>query len=98
MLGHWADLAGRRAIPSIFGFPCVSFRILPESEPSRERVCIVAQTATLRELSQFPGAAPSQDDLVRVNRRHESFHHIDDMTAPSFFPKPFHTALPDITF
>src|SRR5690349_2380403 len=70
--------------------------MLPQAQASRERMRIVAQPATLRELPQFFGAATAQYDLVGVNSGHESFHDVHDMSAPPLFSERFHTASSDV--
>src|SRR5262247_4003291 len=77
--------------------PCGAF-VLPQTEPSQERIGVVARSATWREILQFLDVSSSQNHVLRLQSGHEASYHVRRVLPPFLFAQPFVSADPDIVF
>src|SRR5215510_10111647 len=77
--------------------PCGAF-VLPQTEPSQERIGVVARSATWREFLQFLDVSSSQNHVLRCQSGHEARYDVRHVLTPFLFAQPIVAADPNIVF
>ena len=72
------------------------FGLLPHAKPAQERIGVVAQPATGRQLVQLLGVAPTEDHVVGVEGVDHAFHRIGDVLLPLLLAQPLQPALAQV--
>jgi hypothetical protein len=70
-------------------FVLLSFSLagfLPQAEPTKERIRVVAQPGTWRQFFQFLDVASSKDDIVGLECSNQTSHNISHVAAPLLGP------------